>query len=310
MGSDGAGSVRIPAAWSGLVGIKPQRGRISTWPAPEAYNGVAVIGPLARTVRDAALMLDAATGNRDGDLHRPPAPEGTFLAAAERDPGRLRIALSFKAPYVSAPVRLDPQIRAAVERIAGVLEGLGHEVVAYDPPYRLVGATFATRSLAGVHDEASHHPDPAQLDPRSRASAAKGRRLAGAAYRLSRRAEAGAAKRIGRVFERADVVLTPATASLPLRIGAADGLNGLQTDRLVAAACPYGWVWNHLGWPGVSVPAGLSAEGLPMGAQLLGRRHDECTLLSLAGQLEEAERWHERFPGAAAPAPRAATSAG
>ncbi len=294
MGSDGAGSVRIPAAWCGLVGIKPERGRISTWPSPESYNGVSCYGPLARTVEDAALMLDVASGNREGDLHRPPAGETTFAEAARTGPGQLTIALSFKAPFVGLRVRLDPQIRAAVERIAGVLEGLGHRVIRADPQYRLVAPTFATRSLAAVHDEVAKAPDPSLLDRRSHESARSGRRLGGAPYRFSRRAEAGAARRIGRIFERCDVVLTPTTARKPFRIGRAEGLSGFATDRMITAACPYAFVWNHLGWPGISVPAGLSDSGLPIGAQFLGRHCDESTLISLAAQLEQAERWHER----------------
>jgi amidase len=300
MGSDGAGSVRIPAGWTGLVGIKPERGRISTWPAPEAYNGIAVIGPLARTVADAALMLDVASGNRDGDLHCPPAHRESFLDASKQDPGRLRIALSFRAPFVGTPVRPDPEIRAAIKRLASVLEGLGHEVVRRDPSYGLVGPVFVTRSLAGVHDEVQRHPDRDALDPRSRSSASLGKLISGRPYRYSRRAEARTAKRVGRIFEDVDVVLTPATAALPFEIGAADGRKGLATDRMIAGACPYGWVWNHLGWPGVSVPAGLSSEGLPMGAQLLGHYCDEPKLLALAQQLEDAERWYERYPATAA----------
>ena len=113
IGSDGAGSVRIPAAWTHLVGIKPQRGRISTWPLPEAFNGITVNGVLARTVTDAALVLDAASGNVPGDLHQPPPVKvSDFVAQA---PGPLKIAMSTKFPYTFFRAKLHPEIRAAMD---------------------------------------------------------------------------------------------------------------------------------------------------------------------------------------------------
>ena len=139
VGSDGAGSVRIPAAWTGLVGIKPQRGRISTWPDAESFNGLTCLGPLTRTVADGALMLDVLSGAHAGDRHRPPPPGEPYARAAEREPGRLRIALSERIPFSGAPARLDPRVRAGVERLAEVLRGLGHEVVREDPAYGLIG---------------------------------------------------------------------------------------------------------------------------------------------------------------------------
>ena len=152
VGSDGAGSVRIPAAWTSLVGIKPQRGRISTWPEPEAFNGLTCLGPLTRTVEDAALMLDVLSGSHPGDRHRPPPPAEPYAMAAKRAPGRLRIGLSLRIPFSLAPAKLDGRVRAAVERIAEVLRGLGHEVVRDDPPYRLIGLTFMPRSMAGLSE--------------------------------------------------------------------------------------------------------------------------------------------------------------
>ncbi len=107
IGSDGAGSIRIPAAWTGLVGLKPQRGRVSTWPDPEAFNGLSCYGPLARSVADAALLLDAVHGNVPADLHRPPPPSEPFAEAAAREPGRLRIAVSFATPF-GVPARSTP----------------------------------------------------------------------------------------------------------------------------------------------------------------------------------------------------------
>ena len=136
IGSDGAGSIRIPAAWTNLVGIKPQRGRISTWPRPEAFYGLTVNGPLARTVADAALLLDVAAGNHDGDLHTPTPL--TVSDAVGSDPGRLNIALSLRNPFTATPVTLDPEVRRAVYAVADTLRSLGHRVVVDDPAYGLI----------------------------------------------------------------------------------------------------------------------------------------------------------------------------
>jgi amidase len=296
LGSDGAGSVRIPAAWTHLVGIKPQRGRISTWPDPEAFQGLTCIGPLARTVDDAALLLDAVAGPHPGDRHTPRPPAEPFAEGARRDPGRLRIALSFRIPFSGAPAKLDARVRAATQRLAIVLEGLGHEIVEADPFYGLIGATFIPRSMVGLRDWSRRVPDIALLDPRTRHNVALGRFVGGPLLAAARALERPLHAQVGRVFHRADVVLAPTTAQPPLPVGAIDGLGGWATDKVIVGACPYAWPWNVLGWPGVNVPAGLTEEGLPVGAQLLGPGGSEPRLLALAAQLERVERWQERRP--------------
>ncbi|MGX4688256.1 amidase [Streptomyces sp. JNUCC 63] len=294
LGSDGAGSVRIPAAWTHLVGIKPQRGRVSTWPRGESFNGITVNGTLARTVGDAALLLDAASGNHPDDPHQPPAVD--VVAALGRDPGRLRIALSLKPPFTALPARLDTEVRGRVVELAQKLGALGHEVEEADPPYGQIGLAFVPRAAAGVAEHVREVPDPALLDPRTHGSARLGRLLAGAPLRAARRAEAVLHRRIGRFFDSYDVVLAPTTAAPPPRIGAMLELGGWATDRAMIAACPYAWPWNVLGWPGVNVPAGFAAGGLPVGAQLLGPANSEPLLVSLAAQLEAELRWHEKWP--------------
>ncbi|MGW2325327.1 amidase [Streptomyces sp. NPDC001700] len=300
LGSDGAGSVRIPAAWTHLVGIKPQRGRISTWPDAEAFNGITCNGPLARTVADAALLLHAASGNRDGDLHCPDPID--VLSAPGRDPGRLRIALSFKPAFTGTPKSLDPAVRAAVTGLAERLAALGHEVEEAEPRYGAVGLAFLPRATAGLCEWAARVPDPLLLDVRTRAAVRNGRLLRGGALRLARAAEGPLRRRVGAIFRRYDVVLSPTTATPPLRIGAMARLSGWHTDRAMIAACPYAWPWNVMGWPAVSVPAGFAdpAATLPLGAQLLGPACSEPLLISLAAQLEADQRWHERWPTTAA----------
>ncbi|MFI9155142.1 amidase [Streptomyces sp. NPDC053367] len=294
LGSDGAGSVRIPASWTNLVGIKPQRGRISTWPRGEAFQGITVNGTLARTVADAVLLLDCASGNHALDPHRPEPLD--VSAAVGRDPGRLRIALALKPPFTALPARLDPEIRARVVELAGTLAALGHTVEEADPPYGQIGLAFVPRATAGIAEYVRETPSPALLDRRTRDAARLGRLLGGVPLRAARRAEAVLHRRIGAFFASYDVVLAPTTAAPAPRIGALLELGGFATDRAMIAACPYAWPWNVLGWPGVNVPAGFVSGGLPVGAQLLGPASSEPLLVSLAHQLEAELRWHERVP--------------
>ncbi|MFF0449776.1 amidase [Streptomyces sp. NPDC004609] len=301
LGSDGAGSIRIPAAWTHLVGIKPQRGRVSLHPYTDAFQGLAVNGPLARTVADAALLLDVVQGPRSlrgHDPHRPEAVDAS--AAARRDPGRLRIALAWRPPLTLTRATPHPEVRRAVTALAEALARLGHEVEEARPRYGLIGLGFLPRAAAGIAEAGALHPDPALLDPRTRSTMRSGRVLGGRVVRAARARERSQHTRIGEIFEGRgfDVVLSPTTATPPPRVGTFDGLGTWRTNATMAAACPYAWPWNVLGWPAVNVPAGLTAGGLPVGAQLLGPAGSEEKLISLAAQLEADRRWYERRPPA------------
>ncbi|TDP38715.1 amidase [Nocardia ignorata] len=296
LGSDGAGSVRIPAAWTNLVGIKPQRGRISTWPLPEAFHGLTVNGPLARTVADAALLLDVAAGAHDGDLHTPAPIDAR--AAVGRDPGKLRIAVSLNIPFTATKTALDPEIAAAVHAMAGTLRGLGHTVTVADLHYGLlVGASFLPRSLAGI--SRVHRTMPgAVVDPRTTANARLGRLLDGPALFAARRLEPLLHRRIGGFFDDYDLVLAPTTATPAPRAEDIDGIGTSSTNALITGACPYTWPWNVLGWPSVNVPAGFTETGLPIGAQLMGTANTEPLLISVAAQLESVLHWERQRPTA------------
>jgi amidase len=221
-----------------------------------------------------------------------------FAAAARRaDPGRrLRIALSFKIPFAPVRRRLDPQIRTQVERLGKALTAMGHDVELAEPVYGIVGLGVLPRAIGGLLPWIEAAPDRTALDPRTQEAARTARWLAGPVIRLARGLERPAARQVGAIFRRYDVIITPTTARGPMPVGAIDGLSSWETDQLMTGYCPYTWPWNVLGWPGVNVPAGLIDGGLPVGAQLLGPANSEPLLISLAAALEQTERWHERWP--------------
>jgi amidase len=288
LGTDGAGSVRIPAAFCGLFGLKPQRGRVPFEAGPSAgWHGLNHVGPLARTVADAALFLDAVAG--DG-------PEGGFAAAAARAPGRLRISVSTKVPP-GVVARLGAEQRGAVEETAELLRSLGHEVLEREIDY---GATsfmnVLVRYLRGIRDEAAGLPHPERLEPRTRTMIRRGALVPDAALARARAAEAGLAARVAAVFATADVVLLPGPTGPPFRVGQLAGRGATFTLNAAASRIPYYGVFNATGQPACSVPAGFDRDGLPLAIQLAGRPHDEATLLSLAAQIEQARPWADRRP--------------
>lgn len=295
IGSDGAGSIRIPAAWTHLVGIKPQRGRISTWPLPESFNGITVNGVLARTVADAALVLDAASGNVDGDLHKPPPIKVfDFVGTA---PGPLTIALSTRFPYTGFRAKLHPEIRAALEAIGEQLESLGHRVIHGNPDYGLrLSWNFLSRSTSGVCEWAERLGENVTLDARTKSNIAMGRLLSESVLRTARAQEAADQQRVGSIFRIVDVVLAPTTAAPPPLLHTFDKLSGLATNRTMIQACPTTWPWNLLGWPSINVPAGFTSQGLPIGAQLMGPANSEGLLVSLAAELEAVIGWASKQP--------------
>ena len=295
IGSDGAGSVRIPAAWTNLVGIKPQRGRISTWPLAEAFNGITVYGVLARTVADAAVVLDAVAGNVPGDLHRPPPV--SLSESVGMAPGTLRIAVSTRFPYTGLRARLDPQIRAALGTVAERLSELGHTVMHGNPDYGLrLSWSFLSRSTAGLVDWADRIGNGVTLDARTQANVRLGRLLSQQVLRRARAHEEASRHRVGSIFDAVDVVLAPTTAQPPPNVNRFDKLGGTATDRAMIAACPVTWPWNVLGWPSINVPAGFTSDGLPIGVQLMGPENSEPLLVSLAAELEAVSDWSSSQP--------------
>ena len=289
LGSDGGGSIRIPATWCGLFGIKPQRDRVSLEPHDNAWYGLSVNGPLARSVVDAALFLDATS--------TVPGPEGEFVAAAARDPGRLRIALSTKSP-TPLPVRLGREELAAVHQAGALLRELGHEVITRDPDYppSAILTDYLPRFLRGISDEADAQAHPERLEARTRNLARAGALFSDRRMTALRGADAAVIARIQSIFDDVDVVVTPGNAAGPSRIGAYQRHGAVWTLLAVAQRVPYQQVWNLTGQPAAAVPWDLDGDGLPIAVQLVGRPYDEATLLSLSAQIETARPWAHRRP--------------
>ncbi len=295
IGSDGAGSVRIPAAWTHLVGIKPQRGRISTWPLPEACNGLTSNGVLARTVADAALVLDAASGNVDGDRYRPPPLTASDYVGIA--PGPLNIALSTRFPYTAFRAKLHPEILAATRAVGKQLELLGHKVVSGNPDYGMrLSWDFLVRSTAGLRYWEERLGDRIAWDPRTLSNLRMGHLLGEAILRSARLHEGADRRRVGSIFDIVDVVLAPTTAQPPPLARSFDRMGAYGTNRATIAACPVTWPWNVVGWPSINVPAGFTSDGLPIGVQLMGPENSEGMLISLAAELEAVYGWSAKQP--------------
>ena len=295
IGSDGAGSVRIPAAWTNLVGIKPQRGRISTWPLADPFNGITVNGVLARTVADAALVLDAISGSADGDIHRP-EPVSAYDGVSQA-PGPLRVAVSTRFPFTGFPARLDDEIARALHAVADQLGELGHQTLVGNPDYGLrLSWSFLARSTAGLLPWRDRLGAGIRWDRRTQSNFRIGQALSQRVLDRARRQEPAQRRRIGRIFDLVDVVLAPTTALPPPRVDAFDNLSPSATDRAIIAACPVCWPWNALGWPSINIPAGFTSAGLPIGVQLMGPANSEPLLVSLAASLEAVSGWANRQP--------------
>jgi amidase len=281
LADDGGGSIRMPASNCGLVGIKPGSG-VVPFPAggPSSLCGMTEFGPLATTVADLGLMLDVLAGT---DAYRSLAP-----------PGRpLRIGVTAKPGAVGAKV--DPEVRASLDTTAETLRDAGHQVVAADPPWRDGDAAlFLHRFFVGVAEE-SAPLDRAALEPRTRAEARAGRIL-----RRTRPVPSGPPARVlarcQAWFEDHDVLLCPTLAQPPLRIGAYTGKGLTRTILGLTGYMPFTPPFNLVGFPAASVPAGTSADGLPIGVQLAAAPGGEALLLSLARQLETLRPWPRHAP--------------
>ncbi|MFB6562174.1 amidase [Streptomyces sp. NPDC056400] len=294
LGGDGGGSIRIPAACCGLFGLKPQRGRVSTAPTPHLWYALGTVGPLTRSVGDAALLYDVLAGTTPADRWSASPATASWVEALETPPGRLRIGYSVK-PAVPG-VRPHPEHVGAVLESVGALRELGHDVREVDPRYPDATAPFAAQFCGGVRAEADAVERPDLLERRTRRTLALARLVPESAVERGIRAGERLAERADRMFTTMDLLLTPVVAERPRPVGALDGaglLTALARSRPMVA---YTALWNVTGHPAASVPAGLGEDGLPLAVQLVGRRDDEVTVLRVAAQLEEVRPWAQRRP--------------
>jgi amidase len=296
-GSDGGGSIRIPASVCGLFGIKPTRGRISQGPLMPDLTGLSIDGPLARTVADAALLLDAMTGNHPGDMYALPAlrPGESFARYATREPGRLRIARSLKTLVDGAEVH--PDCVAAYEDASTLLVALGHEVEDYDPPFPVeavpsfLALWFAMATLAPIAPE-----QESQLLPLTRYLRGKGLELSAAELFFHQAVLQGSVRVALRALTGYDAILTPTVALPPRPVGWFDEVEPAENFIRQTQFTPWTALYNLSGQPAVSVPLYWTADGLPIGVMLAGQMGAEGTLIALSAQLEAARPWQDRHP--------------
>jgi amidase len=329
LAGDGGGSIRIPASYCGLFGLKPSRGRVPLGPLHgEVWQGAVVEHAVTRSVRDSAALLDAING-MDESAPYPIAQEHGYLAALDRPPGPLRVAASLGEP-LSKPLGsvLDPEVRRAVEQAAATLEGLGHHVEWADPPVdgeRLANAYLSlylghlTADLAWIARETGVPASRLDIEPATRAIARLGRHLPVRDYELAKRDWNAAARAMGAFHRRFDVLLMPVTAAPPPRLGelypspahewvmsllAVPGLSALALKagmlrhlaRDALSRTPFTQLANLTGQPAMSLPLHVTADGLPVGVQVVGAMGDERRLLGLAAQVEADAGWGQHLP--------------
>ena len=292
LGSDGGGSIRIPAAFCGLFGLKPQRGRVPLAPLTDHWYGCTVLGGLGRSVLDVALFDDVISGPLLGAGAAAAEPVHALAESARHEPGRLRIAVSTK-PGIPG-VKPSPESIAAVEQTAELLRSLGHEVREYKLAQPQLLVTFTPRWAVGIRDDAIAQRDG--LEPRTRRMAAVARRLDGRALRRSIEREPALAGRLNQVFNEHDLVLTPTTAAPPPRAEISSGAGAFRSFNDGSPYVCYTPAWNYVGQPAASIPAGFDRNGLPTAVQLAGPPNSDPTIVSLAAQLEAARPWHAQRP--------------
>jgi len=293
--SDGAGSIRHPAAMCGLFGLKPQRDRVPI-DTPH-WHGLSVNGCVSRTVADTALFLDAVTAGPSHSPNAPPAPERPFSEAAAAPPGRLRIAVTTKAPRAVAPPLLTDESRRAIEETAELMRSLGHTVEPRDPDWGLVGNQISALYLGGIREDVEAVPHPERLESITRGYRRIARVAApGWAVRRALRRQGADRDRINAIFDDHDVLLMPIVAGPAFEHGRYSSHGALRCLLGESRFHPYAVAWNYTGQPAASVPAGRSSEDLPLAVQIVARPGDEATLLSLAAQLESERPWADRRP--------------
>jgi amidase len=288
-GSDGGGSIRIPSSCCGVVGIKPSRGRVSNAPNSNPRGGLITHGPIARTVADAALMLDIMAGREPGDPFIAPEQTPSFLSVTERDPQPLKIGL-----LVNTDKSIDPDVVAAVQETAKTLTLLRHQVDEADVDITGLGPLF--RIMVEAESAAIEVDDPASFsDPYSRWCYKRGSKLTAKEYIRATEEMFRRSREIIAQSSKWDCLLTPTVTLTPQPL---DKFLAV-TERVAEddlAYIPFTYPFNITGQPGISLPLGWSADGLPIGVQLVGQPYGESQIIALAAQLERVAPWESRYP--------------
>src|SRR4051812_44714809 len=271
--TDGGGSIRIPAACCGLVGLKPGAGVVTgDRPGVTHWHGLSQAGVVTRSVGDAAAVMDVIADGRG------------FADSLDGPLGRLRIGWSDKAPTRAA---LSREVRTAMETTLATLQDMDASVEKRDPDYGVIHAGFVPRYLAGISEDADEVvPDRSMLEPRTRQLAAVGSKVPAKAVAAAQKSAAKTAKRFQSMFDDMDVLVMPTIAKPAARIGGwmHKGLSG--TAAGAGRWVPFCMPWNVVGFPALSFPVGLSKDGLPLAVQLVAPPDGERLLLRLAAALE------------------------
>ena len=299
-GSDGGGSLRIPASACGIVGLKPTRGRISVAPGTEWVSPISVQGFEARSIRDLAACLDFASGSLPGETVAPPPPAKLYTREAGAPPGNLRIGLMTRLP-ATVPGELDPECRAAVEATGKLLESLGHRVEIAHPPVldeQKTGGLFMrvwpVRLLAALQSferKLGKTASPDELDPDTRYFLDLGRKTPASEY-VAALDDMQAFTFVMTAWWTGgfDLLVTPTNGMIPPKLGE------LSNPSNAIRWSPYTAYFNMTGQPAISLPLHWSAEGLPVGVQFAAAYGREDVLFRVASQLENAEPWTNRIP--------------
>ncbi len=279
IGSDGAGSIRIPSACCGLFGLKTQRGRVPTAPDVNPFQGMTVFGPIVRRAEDAALIM-GTIADAFPDL---PAPRP------------LRVAVSTGLPPIG--VSPDAEQLEAVANVSAALRDAGHTVFDRDFDWGMtMGNRVLGRFLRGTGDKAIEVGHPERLSRRARGLVRIGRSIPPPYAAAAGRAAAADAQRLNAIFADADVVVTPLFTRRPPKVREYEGRSGPRTLAGMVRLAPYAAAFNHTGQPALAVPAGFAGDGFPLGVQLVGPPDSEPLLLTVGAQLQDVRDWHTKEP--------------
>lgn len=296
-GSDGGGSIRIPSACSGVFGIKTSRGRISYAPIrSEGWGGCSTTGPIARTVRDAAWMLDVMAGPVTGDAYWAPPPEKPFIEAVGAHPKKLRLATLCETAFSD----IDPETLAAFESSLQALRSMGHSLEPIKLDLSVLMEPTSAVAVAGIG--ANEVADPELMDPVTRETWEVGRNITTPQYLNALTMMHNLSREIVTRLAAYDALVTPTLTRPAVKLGTFPSADPWRIDKNGKRVHEvYTWTafvfpFNATGQPAVSIPMGFNRAGLPLGLQIVGRPNDEAGIIAIAAQFEEARPWKDKLP--------------